>query len=272
MADITPIKRISALMNGEAVKNKFTEMLGKRAPQFISSVMTVVNGNTDLSTAEPNSVYGAALVAASLNLPVNASLGYCGIIPYKDKRRGTCTAQFQIMRNGLVELAMRSGQVSKLVNEIVYEGQLIKKDKFRDDYIFDEDKKISDKVIGYMAYVRLINGFEKTVYWTVDEVKTFANKYSMAYRNGYGVWKDNFDAMCLKTVLKHLITKYVPKSTEMETAIRYDGAKVEADENVQDIEEITPEYVDNSAPEPTDEEKANQTETQRKVDEFMKER
>lgn len=267
---ISPIKRISNLMNGDAVKAKFTEMLGKKAPQFISSVMTVVNGSADLSIAEPNTVYGSALVAASLDLPVNTSLGYCAIIAYKDNKNHTCKAQFQIMTKGYVELAMRSGQMASIINEVVYEGQLVKKNKFTGEYIFDEDAKKSDKIIGYMAYFRMLNGFEKTLYMTVDEVKAHANRFSMTYRKGFGVWKDNFDAMALKTVLKQLISKYAPKSTEMQQAIEMDGATVRADETTTDIQDAEIIYDDNKAPEPTAEEVKVLTEDQKAIDEFMK--
>jgi len=269
--EIAPIKRISNLMNGDAVKSKFTEMLGKKAPQFISSVMTVVNGNSDLSIAEPNTVYGSALVAASLDLPVNTSLGYCAIIAYKDNKNHTCKAQFQIMTKGYVELAMRSGQMQNIINEVVYEGQLVKKNKFTGEYIFDEDAKKSDKIIGYMAYFRMINGFEKTLYMSVDEVKAHANRFSMTYRKGFGVWKDNFDAMALKTVLKQLISKYAPKSTEMQQAIQFDGASVKADETTNDIQEAEIVYEDNSAPAPTNEERVIISEEQKKIDDFMAE-
>lgn len=267
---ITPLKRISNLMNGDAVKAKFTEMLGKKAPQFISSVMTVVNGNTDLSMAEPNTIYGSAMVAASLDLPVNPNLGYCAIIAYKDNKNHTCKAQFQIMTKGYTELAMRSGQMASIINEVVYEGQLVKKNKFTGDYVFDEDAKKSDKIIGYMAYFRMLNGFEKTLYMTVDEVKAHANRFSMTYRKGFGVWKDNFDAMALKTVLKMLISKYAPKSTEMQQAIQYDGASVKVDEETNEIQEAEIVYEDNTAPAPTAEEVKIMTADQEAVDNFMR--
>ena len=130
---------------------------------------------------------------------------------------------------------------------MVYEGQLVKKNKFTGEYIFDEDSKTYDKVIGYMAYFRLVNGFEKTHYMTVGEVEAHAKKYSQSYKKGFGVWKDDFDTMARKTVLKLLLAKYAPKSIEMQRAITFDQATIKGDLTQQDtsVDEVEIEYVDN---------------------------
>jgi recombination protein RecT len=145
-----------------------------------------------------------------------------------------------VMRNGWVELAQRTGQVVRIANEPVYEGELVMANRFTDEYVFDESKRVSDKVIGYMAYVKLTNGFEKTVYWTIDEVKRHALRYSQTYKRGYGVWVDNFDAMAKKTLVKNLIIKYVPKSIQLTTATEADQAAFTGD-----IDNPKPVYVDN---------------------------
>ena len=113
--------------------------------------------------------------------------------------------------------------------------------------MFDEDAKTSDKVIGYMAYFRLVNGFEKTHYMTVEEVEAHARKYSQSYKKGFGVWKDDFDIMARKTVLKLLLAKYAPKSIEMQRAITFDQATVKGDltESNTNVDEVEIEYVDN---------------------------
>ena len=124
---------------------------------------------------------------------------------------------------------------------------IVKKNKFTGEYIFDEDSKTSDKVIGYMAYFRLVNGFEKTHYMTVGEVEAHAKKYSQSYKKGFGVWKDDFDTMARKTVLKLLLAKYAPKSIEMQRAITFDQATIKGDLTQQDtsVDEVEIEYVDN---------------------------
>ena len=163
-----------------------------------------------------------AMKATALGLPIDPNLGYAAMIPFKDGKTSKTLCQFQIQRDGWMDLLMRTGQVRFVANEVVHEGELVKHNKFSGEYVFDEDAKKSDKVIGYMAYIKLTNGFEKTVYWTVEECKAHALRYSQTFEKGYGIWKDNFDAMALKTVLKHLIKKYAPKSVEVLSAIKDD--------------------------------------------------
>lgn len=243
----TTLPQLKSLLNGDSVKTRFNEILGKKAPGFISSVISAVNGNTMLQTAEPQSILNSAVIAATLDLPINSNLGLSAIVPYYDSKLRTTVAQFQLMYKGLIELCLRSGQFSSLIDEVVYEGQLVKKNKFTGEYIFDEDSKTSDKVIGYMAYFRLVNGFEKTHYMTVGEVEAHAKKYSQSYKKGFGVWKDDFDTMARKTVLKLLLAKYAPKSIEMQLAITFDQATIKGDLTQQDtsVDEVEIEYVDN---------------------------
>ena len=229
-------------LDAPSVKAKFESMLGKRAPQFITSISSVVQNNALLQKAEVNSIIMGAAVAASMDLPLNANLGYAALVPFNSKGGG-CFAQFPRMAKGWTELCSRTGQCQSLINEIVYEGQLVKKNKFTGEYVFDEDAKKSNKIIGYMAYFRLTNGYEKTEFMTVEEVKAHAQRFSQTFRSGAGIWKDSFDAMALKTVLKKLLTKWAPKSIEIQKAALFDQAVV--DGNVADLESAKPNYMDN---------------------------
>lgn len=234
------VQALNKVLNTEQMQKKFADMLGKKSVGFLSSISNIVTNNDLLQKAETPSIVLAAAQAASLDLPINPNLGYAAIIPFNDTKARRCLAQFQIMRDGWVELALRTGQVVALVNEPVYEGELVKKNRFKDEYEFDESKRISDKVVGYMAYIKLTNGFEKTIYMPIDEVKAHAMRYSKTYKNGFGVWKDNFDAMALKTVLKKLIKKYCPKSIEMQHALESDNASFQGD-----VDNAQPIYTDN---------------------------
>ena len=228
MADNNSLQ-LKNTLNAPSVKKKFEDMLGKRAPQFMTSITTVVSNNALLQKADVNSIVMGAAIAASMDLPLHPALGYAALVPFNSK--DGCYAQLQVMSKGLVELFLRSGQCQSIINEVVYEGQLVSKNKFKGEYVFDEDAKKSDKVIGYMAYFRLTNGFEKYEYMTVEEVKVHAQKFSQAYRSGAKIWKESFDAMGLKTVLRKLISKYAPKSLEMQKAMIFDNEVVSGDIN-----------------------------------------
>lgn len=237
---------LQGLMNSGAVMKKLNDVLGseKKASSFVSSVISVANGNSMLRNANPMTILGSAMVAATLDLPVVPTLGMAYIVPYK----GNC--QFQLGYKGLIELAERSGQFKNIIDEVVYEGQLIKKNKFTGEYEFDEDAKTSDKIIGYMARMDLVNGFSKTIYWTREEVEAHAKRFSQAFRGGKGSpWQSDFDAMARKTVLKALFAKYAPKSVAIQQAIKFDQAVVRpsdalTDEDLQ-IDSYDVDYVDN---------------------------
>lgn len=234
--------KLRETLKAPSVEAKFKEMLGKRAPQFMTSITSVVTNNSLLQKADVNSIVMGAAMAASMDLPLNSALGYVALVPFNSK--DGCYAQLQIQWKGLVELFLRSGQCQSIICETVYEGQLVKKNKFIGEYVFDEDAKKSDKIIGFMAYFRLTNGFEKTEYMTIEEVKAHAQKFSQTYRSGKGVWKDQFEAMSKKTVLRRLLTKWAPKSIEMQQMAIFDQSVVKGD--INDIEHAEAVYADSA--------------------------
>lgn len=224
------------------VKKKFEDMLGARATQFITSVLQIVASNDLLKNADPMSIFNAAAVAATLDLPLNNNLGFAYIVPYNTKVKGKdgnpdtykTVAQFQMGYKGFIQLAQRSGQFKTISASPIYEGQLIEQNPLT-GFVFDFTKKTSDKVIGYAAYFSLINGFEKTFYMTVDDVTKHATKFSQTFKKGFGIWKDDFDSMAGKTVLKLLLSKYAPLSVEMQKAVVTDQGIIK-DENATEIE------------------------------------
>ena len=235
------LPQLKSALNAPSVRQKFEEMLGKRSSQFMTSITSVVSNNALLQKADVNSIIMGSAVAASMDLPLNANLGYAALVPFNSK--DGCFAQLQVMVKGWTELFLRSGQCQSIICETVYEGQLVKKNKFTGEYIFNEDTKISDKIIGFMAYFRLTNGFEKYEYMTIEEIKAHAQKFSQTYRRGTGIWKEHFEEMAKKTVLKRLITKWAPKSIEMQRMAMFDQSVVNGD--INDIDNAQAVYADN---------------------------
>ena len=223
------------MLAGESVKQRFKEILGQKAPGFISSILSVTNSNALLQKAEPTSIMNAAVIAATLDLPINGSLGFAYIVSYSGQ------AQFQIGYKGLVQLAMRSGQYKTINVSEVYEGEIKSVNRFTGEYEFGD--KTSDKVVGYMAYFKLINGFEKYMYMTKEEAEKHGKKYSQTFKRGTGLWASEFDTMSKKTVLKMLLSKFGILSIEMQRGIQFDQSVVHGD--INNIEEATAEYVDN---------------------------
>ena len=229
------------------VQKKFAEMLGKRSTQFITSVMQVANSNELLAKATPTSIYGAAVTAAVLDLPIQNNLGFAYIVPYNDRNSGQCIAQFQLGYKGLIQLALRSGQFKNISVCEIYEGQIVSENPLT-GYVFDFSKRDSNNIVGYAAYFALINGFEKTEYMSREKIEAHGKKFSQTFKKGFGVWKDDFDSMAKKTVLKLTLSKYAPLSVETQKAITFDQSVTNDGENVEYIDHVN-EVVDVQAEE-----------------------
>lgn len=214
---------VKQLLSADAVKAKFDDVLGKKAPQFTTSLINVVNSNYQLKNADANSVIASALVAASLDLPVNPSLGYMYIIPYGG------TAQPQIGYKGYIQLAQRSGQYKHLNAIPVYEGELKGWNPLTEEVVYEpnQDRDTDDQPIGYLGYMELLNGFSKTVYWTHKQIDDHRREFSKSGGKDKpkGVWADHYDAMALKTVLRNLLTKWGPMTVDMQSADMADSGE-----------------------------------------------
>jgi len=220
----------------DSVKRKFEELLGKRSSAFMTSVLQIVSNNSYLQNASPQSVFNAACVAATLDLPINNNLGFAYIVPYgKD-------AQFQMGYRGFIQLAQRSGQFKTIASSPIYEGQLIEENPLT-GFVFDFKVKKSGTPIGYAAYFELLNGFQKTLYMTTEELNQHGKRFSQTFKSGRGLWKDDFESMALKTVLKLLLSKFAPLSVEMQKAVITDQGVI-SDPDTLDVA-----YSDNTEPE-----------------------
>jgi len=213
--ELTTTDRIRDLVSTDKIKKRFDEVLGKRSATFVSSMISAVSSNKGLMECEPMSIVSSAMIAATLDLPINPSLGMAYIVPYK--KVGT----FQIGWKGIVQLALRSGAYKTIHATPIYEGQIKKHNQFTGEIEFN-DERISDKVVGYLLYFKLLNGFEKFHYWTKEQCEAHAKRYSQTYKAGFGPWKDMFDEMALKTVTKLGLLKYGILSVHMQEAFTKD--------------------------------------------------
>lgn len=239
---------LQQLLTSVPVKNRFDELLDKSAPSFISSILSIYRTNSKLQECSPRSILNASGIAAALKLPINPSLGFAYIVPYKGQ------AQFQIGYKGLIQLAMRSGQYLTLNSGPVCDGQIKEIDFVTGEIIRGE--KISDEIVGYVAYMELLNGFKKALYMTIDELKAHAEKYSQSYsydiryNKKSSVWSTNFEVMAKKTVLKRLISNFGiisidQHSVDLATALQADQAVITPNgfqyvDNEKDEEKVVP--------------------------------
>lgn len=225
---VANVSKIKNLLQAENVKKRFNEMLGKKSAGFISSILSAVNNSALLAKCEPNSVIASAAIAASMDLPINPNLGFAALVPYKNKE-GEYICSTQLMYRSFIQLAIRTGQYKTINATPIYEGEIIRENRLTGEIEFDFDYRTSDKIIGYASYFKLINGFEKTFFMSIKELEQHAFRFSKSYKKGEGLWADKefgFDSMCIKTVLKLLLSKYGILSIDMQTALTHDQAVV----------------------------------------------
>ena len=225
---MSDLRRFNADLTNEKTQNYLKEVLGAKKSSFVNNLVALVSNNVKLQECEPMTIMFAGLKATALDLPLDPNLGYAYVIPFRDNKTGTTLAQFQIGAKGFVQLSMRSGQFRTLNVSDVREGEIKSVDRLSGEIIFDwkEDRE-NMQIIGYVAYIKLLNGFEKSLYMTLNEIAKHGQKYSKTYK--FGVWQDNFGAMAEKTVLKRLLSKYAPLSVEMQQAVKSDQAVITAD-------------------------------------------
>lgn len=209
--------------NNSNVKNVFD--LALQDPNKKSLAManfSQVITNYGLSKCDPVST--ASAVVQMTNLGFSAATGESYVIPYGN------SAQFQLGYKGLISLALRSGQILKLNAAPIYDGEYKGYDRITDEHIFETkmEKQDESKIIGYVGYLKLKSGFEKTIYMTKEELHIHFSKFS---KNNYDInkrqWKSDIITVDLKskiTVLKQLISKWAPKDASMDLALKVDGA------------------------------------------------
>ncbi|MEB3752515.1 recombinase RecT [Geobacillus sp. FSL W8-0032] len=247
------VQTLKGLLASPTLKKRFEEILDKRAPQFMTSIVNLYSSEKTLQKCDPMSVISSAMVAATLDLPVDKNLGYAWIVPYGNQ------AQFQLGYKGYIQLALRTGQY-RAINVIeVYEGQLKKWNPLTEELELDFEAKVSDKVIGYAGFFELINGFRKTVYWTKEQIEAHRKRFS---KSDFG-WKNDYDAMAKKTVLKAMLSKWGILSIEMQNAF------IEDEKEVREVKDITNEaqetdYIEGEAYEVIDPQPQEETATENK--------
>lgn len=250
---------VKSLAKSPKMVARFAEVLGNqdKANQFLASLISAVNGNANLRKCDPEKVIGCAMVAASLNLDINANLGFASIVPYQDKN-GNQIPQFQMGWKGIVQLAIRTNQYRTMQVTEVYADEFESYDPFKGElkyYMVDDGDRAAGRVeniVGYAFYFELVTGFSKMSYLSKEAAQAHAKRFSRAYQNDLkykkqsSPWSTMFDAMAMKTVVKNTLSKWGILSTQLIMAQRADQATTQVSETGE-LGEF--EYVDNEEPE-----------------------
>lgn len=248
----------SQAMQTEKYKKLINNTLGDpvRAARFAANITSAVAVNPTLQECDAGTILAGALLGESLLLQPSPQLGQFYLVPFESKakrdRQGNVIkpaclkAQFVLGYKGYIQLALRTGQYKRLNVLEVKSGELGGWDPFEErfhemHFIEDFEKRAAMPTVGYIAHFEYINGFQKTLYWTADQMMSHADKYSSAFSaaaykkllNGEipqnelwkysSFWYKDFDGMAKKTMLRQLISKWGIMTAEMTMAYERDG-------------------------------------------------
>lgn len=238
--------KFSVMITTQSYQNLINNTLRDpdRARSFTASITSAVAVNPALQECDAGTILAGALLGESLKLSPSPQLGQYYLVPFKNKRQQTVTAQFVLGYKGYIQLALRSGQYKDLDVMVIKQGEYNGKDpetgKARFKFIEDDDVRDALPTVGYMAFFEYLNGFRKVIYWSKEKMMTHADTYSPSFsRKGYedllagkvpqsemwrysSFWYKNFDDMAKKTMLRQLISRWGVMSVDMQTALEHD--------------------------------------------------
>lgn len=214
---IRTMRELIKKMQGE-IKNALPAVLTPE--RFTRMVLSAISVTPELAKCTPESFLGAMMGAAQLGLEPNTNLGLCYLIPYNNYKKGVKECQLQIGYRGMIDLAYRSGEVVSIQAEVVYENDLFEMEyglepKLRHVPAPGERGK---PVRVYAVYKTKSGGFGFGS-MTMAECEEFAKKKSKSFDSG--PWQTDFEAMCLKTVLKRVL-KTAPMKSDFARGIAQD--------------------------------------------------
>jgi len=169
--------------------------------------------NKLLAKADAQSILTSAIVAATLDLPVDPNLGFAYIVPYQG------AAACQIGYRGYIQLALRTGQYKRFNAITVYKDQFKSYNPLTEELELDFSRE-EDEIVGFAVYFELVNGYRKLVYQSKKSLIAHGQKYSKTFNNG--PWKTNTEEMCIKTLIKQTLKRWGILSIEMQQAVKFD--------------------------------------------------
>lgn len=216
--------------------------------RFTRLALTALKSNPDLQLCTPESILGGLMLSAQLGLEPNTPLHEAVLIPYNNRRKVNNSwttvkeAQFIIEYRGLIKLAWNSGHLENLDYGIIREGDDV-------TYIkgFDAEfrhipnwKGKPGEPIAYYAVAALKGGGKAVVVMSREQVMQHSMKFSPSFNKRdqkfpeSSPWFKDFDSMAIKTCLRELIDKKLPKATEnIMLAIARDEAIVNSENGEQ---------------------------------------
>lgn len=215
---ISPIDELRGALN--KMEGQFKAALPPHVSveKFVRTVITAIQGNPDLITADRASLFAACLECATDGLLPDGR--EAAIVTFRNNKKGCIEAGYMPMVVGLLKMMRNSGEIATIFPNTVCEN-----DEF--EYWIDETGEhikhtpnFDDRGALTHAYTiaRMKDGSVTTEVMSHQEIEKVR---ACAKAKDSGPWKDWYGEMAKKTVLRR-VAKRLPSSTEIEKAIERD--------------------------------------------------
>ena len=197
------------------------------ADRFVRVVLNATMRDPKLLQCTQDSFFQCCLELAAIGLEPDGRNAH--LIPRKKTIKTPGKRDYQILEctkivdyKGLAVLVRRSGEVSYIHADVVYEG-----DEFSFAYGTEAHLKHKPKLdarpanakrIAFYSYVRLLDGSEDFMVYSPAKVEEVRQR---SPAKDSGPWKTDYDAMGMKTVFRPH-TKWLPFSSELKDKIEHD--------------------------------------------------
>lgn len=181
-------------------------------------VLAAFSRNPSLWECDPVTIARSVVEAAQMGLEPTGAIGGAHLVPFKNNKSGRMEAQLIIDYRGYVQLARRSGEVSKVWARIVRERDEFGVEAGTEDrilhrpYLGSEDPGNITHVYAVIAYRDGSQQFDWDTRAWVETIR----KRSKARDNG--PWVTDYAEMAKKSILRRLL-KTAPLTVEARRAI-----------------------------------------------------
>lgn len=183
------------------------------AEKMTRTVLTAMRATPELAHCTPQSFFHCVLQCAQLGLEPNTWNGHAYLIPFRDTKNSVTNCTLIVGYQGMIELALRNDNVSKVWTRAVRQG-----DEFQVRYGLEEDIKHIPSDDPHRENMPLLYTYAVCKLKNGDKIFEVLSQPQIELRRPRSArkspWDDNYEAMARKTAVRALF-KWIPKSTEM---------------------------------------------------------
>jgi len=248
-----------------ANKNRFQQLIpgadDDEVKRFCQVAMTLFERTPALTACTTASLVGSVVEAAKLGLTLDPVLGHAYVIPYRDNRANTTRAVLIPGYRGLIELAMRSGQVAAIWADVVRKGDLCEQRQGTDPSLLhkappleERDKTYihKDHIVGAYACAKLTSG--TVIHCLMSKAEIEAIKDKSPGKNSTP-WLQHYAEMCKKTPVRRLCKMLSLSPVDMRAVVadEYFDAGLDPEPTEVEYEEKQATVLDDGVAPPADE-------------------